>query len=191
MSQQFSDRYPPKNRRVNALPVVEIEIASKDSVIRMDMNRAAVASHLENLALGAPFVPSDLSGRPGYEYRSSEITLALTRDELYRLMRHDLSQKEFFLLTEKYGVFFETHDDFYDEKSGAAVQPVPRATTAPAAEVPDTVVITTSTAGDWIRVTKGPQTLVDGHSLPPHELAELLRALGHSVAEETREPDEF
>jgi len=191
MSHHFSDRYPPKNRRINALPVVEIEIASKDGVLRMDMNQAAIASHLENLALGEPFVQSDLSGHPGYEYRSSEVTLALTRDELYRLMRHNLSPKEFFLLAEKFGVFFETHDDFYDENSGRSTHYCDAEPLGEASAEPDSVVITTSTAGDWIRVTKGPQTLVDGHSLRPHELAELLRALGHTVSEETKEPDEF
>jgi hypothetical protein len=191
MSQQFSALYPPKNRRPNALPVVEIEIASKDGTIRMDMNQAAVASHLENLALGEPFIASNLSGNLGYEYRSSEITLVLTRDELYRLMRHDLLPAEFFQLAEKFGIFFETHDDFYDEKSGVAIQPVPREATVMSAASPNSIVISTSTAGDWVRVTKGPQTLVDGHSLRPHDLAELLRALGHTVSEETKEPDEF
>lgn len=200
MSQQFSDRYPPKNRRENPLPVIEIEIASKDSTLRMDMNQAALASHLENLQLGEPFVPSDLSGKPGYEYRSSEITLALTKEELYRFMRHDLRPREFFLLAEKYGVFFDTHDDFYDEKSGFAFQPMPRSATSDrtpadvsvmASTSPDKIVITTSTAGDWIRVTKGPPTLVDGHRISPHELAELLRTLGHTVLEEEKAPDEF
>jgi hypothetical protein len=200
MSQQFSALYPPKNRRPHPLPVVEIEIVSKDSTVRMDMNQAAVACHLENLPLGEPFVPSDLSGKLGYEYRSSEITLALTRDELYRLMRHALYPKEFFLLAEKYGIFFETHDDFYDEKSGSAHQMVPRAEThAEASESAsvtegvgaDSIIITTSTAGDWVRVTKGHQTLVDGHSVSPRELAELLRTLGHVVTVQEKTPDEF
>lgn len=200
MVQQFSALYPPKNRRPHPLPVIEIEIVSKDNAIRMDMNQAAIACHLENLSLGEPFIPSDLSGEPGYEYRSSEITLALTRDELYRFMRHDLHPKEFFLLAEKYGVIFETHDDFYNEKSGLAIQPVPRAknctetpaiASAAAQVAPDSIVIATSTAGDWVRVTQGHQTLVDGHSISPRELAELLRALGHVVSVQEKTPDEF
>jgi len=128
MTKQFSDRYPPKNRRTNALSAIEIQIVTEGGVVNLDPNRAAVAACLENLPLGQASHPSDLSGVPGFEYRTDEITLVLSRDELYRFLRHDLRPDEYFTLAEKYGVFFEIHDDFYDEVTGVAIQPKQPAT---------------------------------------------------------------
>ena len=194
MTNRFSNKYPPKNRRENPhLSVVEIEIAWQGGSVRMDMNAAAMAGHRENLNLGEPSFASDITGAPGYEYRSDEVTLALTRDELYRLLRHDLRPAEFLALVQKYGTFYEVHDDFYDEGTGQALQPVPRAAVeaeaaaAPAADIE----VATSTTGDWVRIARGNEVLLEGHSIGPAQVASLLEQLGFKVSMVEKDPDAF
>lgn len=195
MTKQFSDRYPPKNRRTNALSTIEIQIVTQNGILSMDPNQAAVAAYLENLPLGQASHPSDLSGVPGYEYRTDEITLVLSREELYRFLRHDLLPAEYFTLVEKYGVFFEIHEDFYCEATGTAIQPKrPARVPVPpeTAPTPDsTVVIVTSTIGDWVQVTRDDECLAEGHRITPALLGKILRTLGYTVVEEEKEPDEF
>lgn len=195
MTNRFSNKYPPKNRRENPhLSVVEIEIAWQGGSVRMDMNAAAMAGHRENLNLGEPSFASDITGAPGYEYRSDEVTLALTRDELYRLLRHDLRPAEFLALVQKYGTFYEVHDDFYDEDSGVALQPVPRAASADdvPSEAPSAdIEIATSTTGDWVRIARGDEVLCEGHSMGPAQLARLLEQLGFKVLQVEKDLDAF
>lgn len=124
MSTHFSDKYPPKNRQKTSVDsVIEVEIVWAEGSRRMDMNDLAVAAQTESLKLGTPCRPSDISGKAGYIYRSDDLEVALTRDEMYRYLRHNLEPQEFFALAVKYGISFETHDDFYDEETGRAVQP--------------------------------------------------------------------
>ena len=124
MSTHFSNKYPPKNRQKTTVEsIVEVEVQWAEGLRRMDMNEACIAAQRESLPLGTPCKPSDISGKPGYIYRTSDLELALTRDELYRFMRHNLDAKEFFALAERFGICFELHDDFYDEATGKAVQP--------------------------------------------------------------------
>jgi hypothetical protein len=182
---QMSNKYPPKNRRPNPLlSVITLEIAWKDGSLQLDPNGAAVAAHEESLPLGEPCFASDLSGAPGYEYRTDDITLALARDELYRFLRHDLTPAEFFTLAEKFGVFFEIHDDFYNETTGRALQPYRSAREAD-------IQIATSTTGDWVRVSRKGTVLFEGHRIGPSDLAGLLRTLGHTVHQDWKDPDDF
>ena len=70
-----------------------------------------------------PGVVSDASGKPAVVYATNELVLSVTPEELHRLVMLDLTPQEFFALKERYGVFFEIHEDFYSPATGAAVQP--------------------------------------------------------------------
>ncbi len=124
MPQSFSNKFPAVNRKLHPeLAVIEAQIVWKDGSVVLTYNDLALAAHLESLPLGEPCAVSDISGRPAYLYRSRDLEVALSRTELYRFMRHNLEPQEFFALAKKYGVFFEIHDDFYDEETGRAMQP--------------------------------------------------------------------
>ena len=74
-----------------------------------------------------PCTTSELSGLPGYVYRTANydgetLTLRLTREELYRLISLSLTPEEFRKIADAHGIFHEIHDDFYDS-DGTALQP--------------------------------------------------------------------
>ena len=122
----FSKKYPPKNRLKKGLPILHQEVspsATPEGILILDPNAVAVAGCLENLPLGEPIHPSFLSGDKGYLFRSDDIEIALTKEELYRLFRLDLKPEEFKKIVNHFGSFFEIHDDFYNEDTGDALQP--------------------------------------------------------------------
>lgn len=124
---QFSTQYPPKNRPTQTdLSILDIEITSTEGRIVYDPNTAAMTAASGQLPLGDPLpdVGSTISGKPAYKFRTTEVEMALTPDELLRLWRRDLRPDEYFKLREVFGVFFEIHDDFYDEEEGYAIQPM-------------------------------------------------------------------
>lgn len=120
----FSERYPPRNRKATGLEVLEVELEDASGKVTVDPNGAAVIGYTREVPLAKPKWPSFLSGEPGFLYRTCEIELPLTHDELIRLLRHDLRPDEFHKLVGTFGVFFEIHADFYDEDSGEALQPM-------------------------------------------------------------------
>lgn len=120
----YSERFPPRNRKQTGLSIIQVEIEDKLGVLKLDLNRAAVIGYTKQLPVAQPGWPSVLSGEPGFLYRNVELEVALTRDELVRLLRHDLRPQEVLKLLELYGAFHEIHDDFYDESSGVALQPM-------------------------------------------------------------------
>lgn len=121
----FSKRYPPVNRRDTGLSVLQIQMVDGHGTLEVDPNRAALIGYTGRLPLTEPCFVSVLSGRPGYLYRNGDgVELALAEDELLRLLRHALRPEEVLRLHALFGAFFETHDDFYDEVSGAALQPM-------------------------------------------------------------------
>lgn len=65
---------------------------------------------------------SELSGEPGYRYRTGEVNLNLTTKEICRLTAHRLSPTEYLKLRDAHGIFFEIHDDFYND-DGKAIMP--------------------------------------------------------------------
>jgi hypothetical protein len=124
---QFSRQYPPKNRPTETdLSFLDIEITSSDGRSVYDPNTAAMTAASGKLLFGEPLpeILSDISGKSAYKFRTMEVEMALTPDELLRLWRRDLRPEEFFKLRDKFGVFFEIHDDFYDEEDGYAIQPM-------------------------------------------------------------------
>lgn len=120
----YSDKYPPKNRIETGLDILQIEVTDRLGVWKLDPNRAAMVGYKQELALADPIGPSVLSGEPGYGYRTSDVDLVLTREELFRLLRRDLRPNEVRKLLETYGTFHEVHDDFYDEDEFVALQPM-------------------------------------------------------------------
>lgn len=126
----MADKFPPKNRtkRVDLGPI-DIEISGHGKAIMFDPNRLIVALLDDKLFsdLGAPIPTavegSVLSGKAGYRYSDSDVDMILERGELDRFIRCDLTPEEYFKLRDTYGIFFMIHDDFYDEESGAALQP--------------------------------------------------------------------
>lgn len=120
---KFSNRFPPKNRPSNELHYLDIQVEDAFTVRSMNPNEAAMMAHQGSLLLEDP-VPgrvSDISGEPGYIYRTNEIELCLTKDELSALMRHRLDKRQYSALVQRFGVFFEIHCDFYDESDYEAV----------------------------------------------------------------------
>ncbi len=120
----YSEQYPPRNRHETGLGVLDIEVVDRLGVWKMDPNRAALVGYKRELALAEPIGPSTLSGEPGYRYRTCDVELVLTRDELFRLLRRDLRPAEVKKLLETFGAFHEIHDDFYDEVEFVALQPM-------------------------------------------------------------------
>lgn len=122
---KFSTKYPPSNRSETGLGVLEIEITGAAGTLKLDPNRAAMIGYSGELPIEDPCWPSTLSGEPGFRYRTCDgVDLSLTPPELIRLLRHDLAPEEVLELHNAFGAFFETHDDFYDEQTGAALQPM-------------------------------------------------------------------
>lgn len=113
--------FPLIGRVDTRLAAVQIQVVHSKGTLRLDANSAAMAAHSETLEMGAPVAPSTLSGEPGYVYRSCEMQLVFTRDELYRFMRHELQPAEYHLLRQRFGSFFEIGPDFYDETTGLAL----------------------------------------------------------------------
>lgn len=66
---------------------------------------------------------SIISGEPGLHYTTNEVELVLTGDEIYRLTMRSLTVQEYFALIAKDQMFFEIHEDFYDPRTGQALQP--------------------------------------------------------------------
>lgn len=69
-------------------------------------------------------VRSVISGRPAVTFRSDDLVIEMTPAELLRFLSRDLRPGEYFKLRDHAGMFFEIHDDFYDDLSGEALQPM-------------------------------------------------------------------
>lgn len=126
---KYSDAFPPRNRvDPNELRnSIEMEVVDAMGRMRLDPNRAAVAGMRKAL----PFIESNdfgvspLSGRPGVRLRTYDgVDVVLTLDELLRLFRRELQPDEVRKLRDLLGVFHEIHDDFYDEETLQALQPM-------------------------------------------------------------------
>ena len=119
----YSTRFPAKNRKQTGVEGIAIELADSINKVTVSPNDAAEMAFNERLPFSEESVgASCISGEPGYFYRTEEIEMILTRDEMLRLMRRELRPEEFRSLLEKYGMFFEVHDDFYEVETGAALQ---------------------------------------------------------------------
>lgn len=169
----FSHQFSPRNRASTGLGVLGITVEDAKGISEYDPTRLVIAcaeGELKGLVPLAGTV-SDISGQPAVVLSTSELRLALTPDELQRLVFRSLSPREFFALAYKYGVFFEIHDDFYDEETGVALQP--KDSDVKSSEV------RVSPNGDWLELVDESGTVVfQGHSLKPADLELILAHYG-------------
>lgn len=118
--------YPAKNRPADEgdLGAIDIDITSGIGTDRYDPNRLIVAAFEGHLDALVPVegLKSDISGEPAVVYRTSEVEVHITPGELKRMTMRSLAPSEVFALLNKYGDFFEIHEDFYDFSNGAALQ---------------------------------------------------------------------
>lgn len=169
----FSTLFAPRNRTATGLAVLAITVEDANGVRTYDPNGLIIAcaeGALKGLA-PLPGVNSDISSAPAVVMSTDELRLALTPDELQRLVFRSLSPREFFALAYKYGVFFEIHDDFYDEETGVALQPKDQDRAC--SEVRD------SPSADWLELVDETGAVVfEGHSLKPADLKPILAHYG-------------
>jgi hypothetical protein len=107
--------------------ILALEVTGADRTVVFDPNgliEQAFEKPEARIPLGGPSTePSELSGKPSYRYKTDQVTLQLTEDEIYRLSRRSLKPKEVLALLKSHGEFHEIHDDFYDPETGHAFQP--------------------------------------------------------------------
>ena len=120
----FSERYPPRNRKfADRLSPIAIEVEGQAGTFQLDPNRCIMLAASRELPFGDPLeTGSVLSERPGYIYRTAELELVLAPRELIRFWLTALRPAEFIALRDMFGIFYEIHDDFYDEETGTAWQ---------------------------------------------------------------------
>lgn len=123
----------PVQRLDEPLPDGRIEIQDADGEVHIfgrDALLVATASDFsgsKKLAIGAPgAAPSALSGASAYWYRAGDVEIAVTREELHRLVFHALRPEEYRALRDAVGVFHEIGPDFYEPETGRALQPMVR-----------------------------------------------------------------
>jgi hypothetical protein len=119
----------PRNRQPEQLPAPFVEIVHAGGTIRLDHNALIMAffsSSGDQSAYGwMPIEGSSsiIDGNPSVIYRSDDVEISLTVEQVAALAGTELDPNEFRILHDRYGSFFEIHDDFYDEVTGEAFQP--------------------------------------------------------------------
>jgi hypothetical protein len=120
----YSTTFPPRDRKLtDALGKVQSYLEGSATRLPSNPNSLCISGQVEDLALGEPIEPSDISGAPGYVYHDDEVRLALTLPELYRFLRFNLEPEEFFALARKFGVFYAISGKWYNESTGQAQSP--------------------------------------------------------------------
>lgn len=117
--------HEPRNRisRDDLFPI-GIEIEHAGGTITANPNLLILAcfnGEIETLKSGGG--TSLLSGKPAIIYRTDRLEIPLTTDEVERLALRALTPAEFGRLLEHFGMEHEWHEDFYDPKTGIALQP--------------------------------------------------------------------
>jgi hypothetical protein len=122
----------PKNRKNLDIKVIEIRIRHLDGVIVIDPV-TLILKLIEDANIFLDLCPLDntssvISGKPAVLYQAAgkhgDIEIPLTTEELVRYMSHNLTHDEFFKLMKTYGEHFEIHADFYNYRTGKALQPL-------------------------------------------------------------------
>lgn len=116
----------PRNRAKNILSALDLRIGDGRNTNFFTPNA------IQSAALGWDMAPptwkclrtSILSGHPAITYQADDLAFALSQDEVRRLILRALTPGEYFALIDRFGEFFDIHDDFYDPETGEAVQPI-------------------------------------------------------------------
>lgn len=122
----YSDKYLPKNRTATGLGTIETEVRGPEYRRVLEPNDTCILALKERLPVGmpSPSTPSTISGEPGFLVRLDVLEMQLSHDELLRFWRRNLRPEEFFALAERFGIFYEISDKYYDENTGAARSPL-------------------------------------------------------------------
>ena len=110
---------------MNLPPELRIDIEDADGIHHFDPNSLvlAVVDGQQRHWRPIPDLASELSRQDAVWYRSHDVTLCLTLEELERLVMLRLTRDEYMTLQSRHGIVFEWHEDFYDPDSGEALQP--------------------------------------------------------------------
>lgn len=120
-----SEKYPPHDWNPAAdLDLLHVALTDADGRRVLSLEQLNLGLYEKTLKLARPVHVSDLSARPGYLLETDEVSVALTFEELLRFVGRALTPAEFSLLVQRFGVFGAIRDDFYDETTGEALQPV-------------------------------------------------------------------
>lgn len=115
--------YPPKNRRASALPDWMIEIVDADGIKSFD----PIGLLIYTIKHGDEFLKlkpikglySDVSNQGAVLYRSYNVELAVSPEELYRICAYALHRNEYEKLRQSFGNFREIDREHYVFKYGA------------------------------------------------------------------------
>lgn len=107
------------------LGVLDLEVETARGTTIFDPRTLLVKMATEDLSELPPLpgTTSDISGLPAIVYRTAQVRIQVTPEELRRLVMCSLGPTEMFALLRRHGEFHEIHDDFYDPVSGDARQP--------------------------------------------------------------------
>jgi hypothetical protein len=144
------ENHPPRNRNADVLDLPWIEITDAEKTIKTNSNAlvgcviwgatgeqprdrqenvidalddgAAVFNPLDLVARDN--VPSLLSQEPSVQLRMEDMSVDLSTEELLRLIARELKVAEYMALREHFGMFYDIHGDFYDERNGRSHHPM-------------------------------------------------------------------
>lgn len=107
---QISDlaKYPKRNRAINALSPLYRQVEHGDGVLDLtasEMERVCNTTTLHGRQ-PVPELTSVLSGKPACLYRTNEVEIALTTQEICRLQGGKLTEQEVKQLAELFGAFY-------------------------------------------------------------------------------------
>jgi hypothetical protein len=126
---------PPRNRQPIELPILDIQIEGRHGIKLFNPNSLVMAylgdKHRGWEPLGG--IQSELFDGPlnknpakgAFWYRAGDLALRLSAAELERLVMLNLKPAEYWVLLCRYGMAHEWHEDFYDPRTGIALQPRP------------------------------------------------------------------
>ena len=119
--------FTPRNRTEKPLPLLRIEIRHANGVLAYDPNSLITAAIRDPVSiLGCKPLKdavSVISGHPAVVYAADDVEAPMTTTEVLALVHLSLQPAEYFALRERFGIFHEIHDDFYDLETGLALQP--------------------------------------------------------------------
>jgi hypothetical protein len=95
---------------------------SGEGNLRDDVDGAAVFNPLALVA--REDVPSFLSGEPSVRIRMEDLAIDVSPEELLRLIARALRVDEFMTLRDHFGMFYDIHADYYDQRTGRSKNPM-------------------------------------------------------------------
>ena len=101
-------KYPPRNLALNSLSPLYRQVEHEHGVLDLtasEMERACNTTALHGKS-PVPELKSFLSGKPACLYRTNEVEIALTTQEICRLQSGKLTEEELLKLAEHYGAFY-------------------------------------------------------------------------------------